>query len=357
MLCLPAALPSMADININSETAGKAYMVSIPIAEYAKGRNGIQTILNDSVDITPGKTATLPTPSFNAVNKLTFSGNENEAETFYTAPADNVNITVTSTLPLDATLSGTPLIEGMEVIENNLSPVMEKYLALAAANALNDENMENIFSEYDQVLINAVNANPSAPEAVYAVMSMQRPETMIEMFGKLTPEARASIIFPLAESVENRARRSMEAEAKQKALETGHAPAPDFTLPDLEGKNVTLSSLRGKWVILDFWGSWCIWCIKGFPALKDAYAKYDGKLEIVGIDCGDTTDAWKAAVEKYKLPGLQLYNTDAPDSIDKTYGIQGFPTKVIINPEGNIVNITTGEDPSFFDKLDTFINK
>ena len=41
--------------------------------------------------------------------------------------------------------------------------------------------------------------------------------------------------------------------------------APDFTLNDLSGKPLTLSSLRGKYVILDFWGSWCVWCIKGFP--------------------------------------------------------------------------------------------
>ena len=42
--------------------------------------------------------------------------------------------------------------------------------------------------------------------------------------------------------------------------------APDFTLNDINGKPLSLSDLKGKWVILDFWGSWCPWCIKGFPA-------------------------------------------------------------------------------------------
>ncbi len=44
--------------------------------------------------------------------------------------------------------------------------------------------------------------------------------------------------------------------------------APDFTLNDINGKPLTLSSLRGKYVVLDFWGSWCIWCIKGMPKMK-----------------------------------------------------------------------------------------
>ena len=74
--------------------------------------------------------------------------------------------------------------------------------------------------------------------------------------------------------------------------------APDFTLNDLSGKPLTLSSLRGKYVILDFWGSWCVWCIKGFPQMKEYYQKYAGKFEILGIDCNDPEAKWKAAVEK-----------------------------------------------------------
>ena len=89
----------------------------------------------------------------------------------------------------------------------------------------------------------------------------------------------------------------MKDEAKKKV-----APgkvAPDFTLNDINGKPFTLSSLRGKYVVLDFWGSWCGWCIKGMPDMKKYYEKYKGKFEIVGIDCNDTADKWKAAVEKH----------------------------------------------------------
>lgn len=130
--------------------------------------------------------------------------------------------------------------------------------------------------------------------------------------------------------------------------------APDFTLPDAQGKNVTLSSLQGKWVVLDFWGSWCGWCIKGFPQMKENYAKLNKKVTFVGVDCGDKMDAWKAALTKYELPWLNLWNDpEGGNALLNTYGIEGFPTKLIIDPKGIIRNITIGEDPEFY----TILNK
>ena len=127
--------------------------------------------------------------------------------------------------------------------------------------------------------------------------------------------------------------------------------APDFTLNDLSGKPLTLSSLRGKYVILDFWGSWCVWCIKGIPQMKEYYQKYAGKFEILGIDCNDPEEKWKAAVEKYELPWLQVYNPRDSKVLEQ-YEIQGFPTKIIVGPDGKIVKTIIGEDPAFYTFLD-----
>lgn len=127
--------------------------------------------------------------------------------------------------------------------------------------------------------------------------------------------------------------------------------APDFTLNDINGKPLTLSSLRGKYVILDFWGSWCGWCIKGIPDMKNYYNKYKGKFEILGIDCNDSEAKWKAAVEKYELPWLHVYNTRDSKVLEQ-YDIQGFPTKIIIDPDGRIVKVIVGEDPAFYTLLD-----
>ena len=132
--------------------------------------------------------------------------------------------------------------------------------------------------------------------------------------------------------------------------------APDFTLNDLSGKPLTLSSLRGKYVILDFWGSWCGWCIKGFPQMKEYYQKYAGKFEILGIDCNDPEAKWKAAVEKYELPWLHVYCPRDSNVLD-LYEIQGFPTKIIVGPDGKIVKTIIGEDPAFYTFLDELFKK
>ena len=145
-------------------------------------------------------------------------------------------------------------------------------------------------------------------------------------------------------------------EVETAAVEADGVEAPDFTLNDLNGKPLTLSSLRGKYVILDFWGSWCGWCIKGIPQMKEYYQKYAGKFEILGIDCNDPEEKWKAAVEKYELPWLHVYNTRDSKVLEQ-YKIEGFPTKIIVGPDGKIVKTIIGEDPAFYTLLDQLFGK
>lgn len=152
-----------------------------------------------------------------------------------------------------------------------------------------------------------------------------------------------------AESEQNQNIEEMVPESE--AFEAADVEAPDFTLNDINGQPLKLSSLRGKYVILDFWGSWCVWCIKGFPKMKEYYQKYAGKFEILGIDCNDSEEKWKAAVAKYELPWLHVYNTDNSGVLEQ-YAIQGFPTKIIVGPDGKIVQTIIGEDPAFYTLLD-----
>lgn len=147
----------------------------------------------------------------------------------------------------------------------------------------------------------------------------------------------------------------VEKEKAKEKLQIG-MPAPDFTANTLAGKPFTLSSLKGKYVVLDFWGSWCGWCIKGFPDMKKTYAKYKSKIEFVGIDCGDTDEKWRAAVEKNTLPWINVYNTDQND-IATLYAVDGFPTKYVLDKDGNILTVVQGEGPTFYTFIDELMKK
>lgn len=132
-------------------------------------------------------------------------------------------------------------------------------------------------------------------------------------------------------------------------------PAPEFTLNNIEGNPISLSSLRGKYVVLDFWGTWCGWCIKGMPEMKAMYAKYSQRLEVVGIACGDTEEAWKKCVAEKALPWTNLLNGKDDADVSSLYAVTGYPTKVILDPEGRILKTILGESPEFYTFVDSLM--
>ena len=175
----------------------------------------------------------------------------------------------------------------------------------------------------------------------------EKQEEALELLGDKAKNGKLAAMYQFLDKI------IKEEQEKAKAREnvSEGKPAPDFTLKDLQGKDLTLSSLRGKYVVLDFWGSWCGWCIKGIPEMKKYYAKYKDKMEILGIDCRDTEEKWKEAVEKHELPWLHVRNEGNPD-VSTLYAIEGYPTKIVIDPEGKIAKIVVGEDPAFYEYLD-----
>lgn len=149
---------------------------------------------------------------------------------------------------------------------------------------------------------------------------------------------------------------ALSAVAQEKAPEIAVGkPAPEFTLPNKEGKDVSLSDFKGKWVVLDFWGSWCRWCIKGIPDMKESYKALNGKVEFIGVACRDKKETWLDALKQYELPWVNVWVDPEDSSVLKAYQLRGFPTKMIIDPKGIIRNITIGEDPDFYPTLESLV--
>ena len=254
--------------------------------------------------------------------------------------------------------------EGQESVKQNImvaqSIAMPYLMSKKSSGASDEEIMEEyrttvmpaILQARVEAVKNYVKAHPDQDASAALLSELSDDIENVEAIAALlTERARNSKAANLYKANLAQAKREREAEARQNALDG--AMAPDFTLNDINGKPLALSSLRGKWVIIDFWGSWCVWCIKGMPKMKEYYAKYQDKLEILGVDCNDTVEKWKKAVADNELPWLHVYcGEDAEDNPLLLYGVQGFPTKVVVDPEGKVANIIVGEDPAFYDFLD-----
>ena len=123
------------------------------------------------------------------------------------------------------------------------------------------------------------------------------------------------------------------------------------------GTGCDLANLRGKYVLLDFWGSWCGPCRASHPHLKALQAHYGPQgLEVINIAQENGADArkiWLKAVEEDQMTWTQILNNEDREVCDvvKLYGITAFPTKVLIDPEGKIIVKTVGESAPIDEKL------
>jgi thiol-disulfide isomerase/thioredoxin len=119
-------------------------------------------------------------------------------------------------------------------------------------------------------------------------------------------------------------------------------PAPELTVKDIEGNPITLASLKGKTVLLDFWTTWCPPCRADAPALDKLYSKYGGKdLVIVGISVSED----RVIVEKFLKEHPHSFSVvlTTENEMPRPYQIGIFPTYIVINGDGTVASASEGE--------------
>ena len=181
----------------------------------------------------------------------------------------------------------------------------------------------------------------------------------LEVLGIIPETVQNGYLKPLIDRTRTSAQKTKARSEAAEKVKDG-MQAPDFTLKNEKGEDFTLSSIynQGKYIILDFWGEWCYWCKKGIPDMKQLYKDAKGKIEILSIDCNDTEEVWKNAIKEHELPWLHVYNPgDEKTDVAVSYAIQGYPTKLILNPDGTINKTIVGEDPEFYSYVKSLIKK
>lgn len=210
----------------------------------------------------------------------------------------------------------------------------------------------------EQLKLDFMKRNPGSLVSMYFLSGMQNSLSFEELkaaYGKLgNAHKNSSFAKNIAGKIS-----SMEATAIGKK-------AIALQKKDIDGKPVNLETLKGKYVLLDFWGSWCGPCRASHPHLKSLYAKYkaDG-FEIVGIaqEQGRTIEesnkAWKKAIEEDGINWIQVLNNEGITAFDavKAYGVSAFPTKILLDKEGKIIARNVGDGTEIDAKLKEIFGK
>lgn len=203
---------------------------------------------------------------------------------------------------------------------------------------------EVILKRWDSLILAEVKKYPDSYHTVMAFsgyLRQRKPDSaaaiaIADQFGKVYKE---------------RARSFVSIQPAEKTVKIPVAPvgsvAPDFVQNNMEGKPVKLSDLRSKYILIDFWASWCGPCRKVNPDLVALYREFKGpKFEILGVSLDQDAGKWKAAVEKDQLTWLHVSDLKGwKNEVAQQYDVRAIPQNLLLDPSGKVVarNLTIDE--------------
>ncbi len=307
-------------------------------------------------------------PGVNRVIKKTQGGYfpaKSSLMQFIAFPGAKVHFSGKITDFVDAYPGGNRVNRELAKLNKSINPLMNRSvnLQLKIANKIITDTvkvneaylmMKKLNNEVVNVKKNFVRKNSRSAAAAWILADMmlrkQVPnETAAKLFGKLNSNELKSVPFysEVAERVEGIYYTAV-----------GKTVPGIISLNTYNGNKFDLSSLRGKYVILDFWGTWCMPCISGMPRLQEYLAKYKGKMEIVGVaQESDEGQRWRTFLDNNKPYQWHHVLSRNDENYITKFNVAGFPTKIIVDPDGKIVERFVGEDDSIYDKLDEIFKK
>lgn len=224
--------------------------------------------------------------------------------------------------------SGNELNRKLTNISENLGKIVEKYRQLPQDNdSIFEVRGQELQQQYYAVVDKAIKENAGNPIGYYFFVQKvsEDPESVTEALKEYPAYANKTRVQKITKMLGNMA-----------ATGAGHKFI-DFTIPQPDGTKASLSDYvgKGKWMLVDFWASWCGPCLREIKVLKELQSKYgEDRLGIVGVAVWDEVDDTREAVKRMQITWPQIL--DAKTVPTDLYGIMGIPCILLVDPEGNI---------------------
>ncbi|MGQ1888963.1 redoxin domain-containing protein [Thermophagus sp. OGC60D27] len=323
------------------------------------GKTGAETI--DSVQIADGK--------------FQFTGSVENPELFLILINDNRMPVALFLEPGDISISGNienlndAVVEGGELNKilksfNDSIPSMDRAQGLQqefmeARQAGDQEKMQALAAEYQSIMMaqqeyyhNFVRENSDNPVGAFLALNMARSLDMEELEELVTSFEKSIPGHPYVEELKEMLEPMKKQKAAEDAIQIGKE-APDFTLTDMDGNEVSLKDFNGKYVLLDFWASWCRPCRDEMPNVAKAYQQFAGEeFEVIGVSLDKTKEPWLKAVEEDNINWVQLH--DPEGDVANTYGVQSIPFTLLLDKDGVIIEKNLRGD-ALQEKLDEIL--
>lgn len=294
--------------------------------------------------------------------QFTFSGNAQSPLAYYlSAPSsgndphhtlivfiENASIIINGTWDsLDkATIIGSKVQDDYNILQGQLSQVNHGFDSL---NEIYNSYIKSNDTAGENKLRPAYDPFQDSMFAIQQRFIQSHPQSIVSAYllnsfygSRQSPEKRLKLLQALDTSVQHSYYgKKVAAQIHWDTLGFPGHPAMPFTSKTITGQTISLSDYRGKYVLLDFWASWCVPCRASNPHLQQIWEKYkDKNFEIIGIaDNDEMTAKWKEAIEHDKVgewPNI-LRGMGTNQDLDQFYSVHEIPTKILIDPSGMII--------------------